>query len=196
MAGAGWAPPRLDEFILTEPLGSGTYATVYKAYRKVGPSPPRGSPSAPQSAPLTPVGHPFSGSPLGVPPLQPPPGTCYPLVGVPSLPSRRALWVGGSSVVPPPRQRDTREVVAIKCVNKRSLNRASVENLLTEIEILKTIRHPNIVELKDFQVGWGFLEEPEALWLGSVPASQGCIREACSQRLGKLVRVGLPGLAR
>lgn len=46
-------------------------------------------------------------------------------------------------------------MVAIKCVNKRSLNRASVENLLTEIEILKTIRHPNIVELKDFQVGWG-----------------------------------------
>ncbi|NXM40724.1 ULK3 kinase, partial [Gymnorhina tibicen] len=81
MAGPGWAPPRLDEFILTERLGSGTYATVYKAYRK----------------------------------------------------------------------KDTREVVAIKCVNKRSLNRTSVENLLTEIEILKTIRHPNIVELKDFQ---------------------------------------------
>ncbi|NXY01171.1 ULK3 kinase, partial [Pteruthius melanotis] len=81
MAGPGWAPPRLDDFILTERLGSGTYATVYKAYRK----------------------------------------------------------------------RDTREVVAIKCVNKRSLNRTSVENLLTEIEILKTVRHPNIVELKDFQ---------------------------------------------
>ncbi|XP_074458110.1 serine/threonine-protein kinase ULK3 isoform X5 [Larus michahellis] len=81
MAGAGWAPPRLDGFILTERLGAGTYATVYKAYRK----------------------------------------------------------------------RDTREVVAIKCVSKRSLNRASVENLLTEIEILKTIRHPHIVELKDFE---------------------------------------------
>ncbi|XP_051484364.1 serine/threonine-protein kinase ULK3 isoform X3 [Apus apus] len=81
MAGPGWAPPRLDGFILTERLGSGTYATVYKAYRK----------------------------------------------------------------------RDTREVVAIKCVSKRSLNQASVENLLTEIEILKTIRHPHIVELKDFQ---------------------------------------------
>ncbi|XP_037766482.1 serine/threonine-protein kinase ULK3 isoform X3 [Chelonia mydas] len=81
MAGAGWAPPRLDEFILTERLGSGTYATVYKAYRK----------------------------------------------------------------------KNAREVVAIKCVNKKSLNRASVENLLTEIEILKTIRHPHIVELKDFQ---------------------------------------------
>ncbi|XP_077684215.1 serine/threonine-protein kinase ULK3 isoform X4 [Eretmochelys imbricata] len=81
MAGAGWAPPRLEEFILTERLGSGTYATVYKAYRK----------------------------------------------------------------------KNAREVVAIKCVNKKSLNRASVENLLTEIEILKTIRHPHIVELKDFQ---------------------------------------------
>ncbi|NWX47727.1 ULK3 kinase, partial [Steatornis caripensis] len=75
------APPRLDGFILTERLGAGTYATVYKAYRK----------------------------------------------------------------------RDTREVVAVKCVSKRNLNRASVENLLTEIEILKTIRHPHIVELKDFQ---------------------------------------------
>jgi hypothetical protein len=45
MAGPGWGPPRLDGFILTERLGSGTYATVYKAYAKVGvgaPS-PRGS---------------------------------------------------------------------------------------------------------------------------------------------------------
>lgn len=71
MAGAGWAPPRLDEFILTEPLGSGTYATVYKAYRKVGPSPPRGSPSAPQSAPLTPVGPPFPALRLGSRPYSP-----------------------------------------------------------------------------------------------------------------------------
>ncbi|XP_066885457.1 serine/threonine-protein kinase ULK3 isoform X2 [Kogia breviceps] len=81
MAGPGWGPPRLDGFILTERLGSGTYATVYKAYAK----------------------------------------------------------------------RDTREVVAIKCVAKKSLNKASVENLLTEIEILKGIRHRHIVQLKDFQ---------------------------------------------
>ncbi|XP_062998839.1 serine/threonine-protein kinase ULK3 [Elgaria multicarinata webbii] len=80
-AGAGWAPPQLEDFILTERLGSGTYATVFKAYRK----------------------------------------------------------------------KNIREVVAIKCVSKKSLNKASVENLLTEIEILKTIRHPHIVELKDFQ---------------------------------------------
>ncbi|XP_053573333.1 serine/threonine-protein kinase ULK3 [Bombina bombina] len=81
MAAAGWAPPRLDDFILTDKLGSGTYATVYKAYRK----------------------------------------------------------------------KNTREVVAIKCVSKKSLNKVSVENLLTEIEILKTIHHPHILELKDFQ---------------------------------------------
>ncbi|XP_038298901.1 serine/threonine-protein kinase ULK3 isoform X8 [Canis lupus familiaris] len=82
MAGPGWGPPRLDGFILTERLGSGTYATVYKAYAK----------------------------------------------------------------------KDTREVVAIKCVAKKSLNKASVENLLTEIEILKGIRHPHIVQLRDFQL--------------------------------------------
>uniref|UniRef100_A0A2K6GFD6 Unc-51 like kinase 3 n=1 Tax=Propithecus coquereli TaxID=379532 RepID=A0A2K6GFD6_PROCO len=34
MAGAAWGPPRVDGFILTERLGSGTYATVYKAYAK------------------------------------------------------------------------------------------------------------------------------------------------------------------
>ncbi|GCB71770.1 hypothetical protein scyTo_0008920 [Scyliorhinus torazame] len=79
---SGCAPPKLEEFILTEKLGSGTYATVYKAYRKV----------------------------------------------------------------------NSREVVAIKCVSKKSLNKASVENLLTEIEILKTVRHPHIVQLKDFQI--------------------------------------------
>lgn len=48
MAGGGCAPPRLDGFVLTERLGTGTYATVYKAYSKVrehGASHPAGSPS-------------------------------------------------------------------------------------------------------------------------------------------------------
>lgn len=49
-------------------------------------------------------------------------------------------------------QGDSREVVAIKVVAKKTLNKASTENLLTEIEILKSIRHPHIVQLKDFQV--------------------------------------------
>ncbi|XP_038860786.1 serine/threonine-protein kinase ULK3-like isoform X3 [Salvelinus namaycush] len=78
---SSFAPPKLANFILTERLGSGTYATVYKAYRKG----------------------------------------------------------------------DNREVVAVKVVGKKSLNKVSMENLLTEIEILKTVRHPHIVQLKDFQ---------------------------------------------
>lgn len=78
---AGFAPPKLKDFILTEKLGSGTYATVYKAFRKT----------------------------------------------------------------------DSREAVAVKVVSKKTLNKSSMENLLTEIEILKTVRHPHIVQLKDFQ---------------------------------------------
>nr|XP_057944647.1 serine/threonine-protein kinase ULK3 isoform X2 [Doryrhamphus excisus] len=77
---SSYAPPKLDDFILTERLGSGTYATVYKAYRKG----------------------------------------------------------------------ESREAVAVKVVAKKTLNKASTENLLTEIEILKTVRHPHIVQLKDF----------------------------------------------
>lgn len=49
-------------------------------------------------------------------------------------------------------QGDSREVVAVKVVAKKTLNKASTENLLTEIEILKSVRHPHIVQLKDFQV--------------------------------------------
>jgi serine/threonine protein kinase len=49
-------------------------------------------------------------------------------------------------------QGDSREAVAVKVVSKKTLNKTSMENLLTEIEILKTVRHPHIVQLKDFQV--------------------------------------------
>ena len=45
-----------------------------------------------------------------------------------------------------------REVVAVKCVAKSSLNKASTENLLTEIELLKNLHHDHIVQLNDFQV--------------------------------------------
>jgi len=43
-------------------------------------------------------------------------------------------------------------VVAIKCVLRTSLNKASSENLLTEIELLKNLNHRHIVGLKDFHV--------------------------------------------
>lgn len=63
-------------------------------------------------------------------------------------------------------------MVAIKCVAKKSLNKASVENLLTEIEILKGIRHPHIVQLKDFQVrAWGGGPPPKGAGEGTFSSS-------------------------
>ncbi|CAB3363420.1 Hypothetical predicted protein [Cloeon dipterum] len=74
------ALPQIEGYIVAEKLGSGSYATVYKAYRKNGP----------------------------------------------------------------------RAVVAIKCVQKAKLSTVTIENLLTEISLLKKLKHPNIVEMKDF----------------------------------------------
>lgn len=49
-------------------------------------------------------------------------------------------------------QGNTRDVVAIKCIQKCSLSKAATENLLTEIELLKKLDHEHIVKLKDFEV--------------------------------------------
>lgn len=106
---AGFAPPKLKDFILTEKLGSGTYATVYKAFRK----------ASDYRSLIT------------------------------SCVYRWSAWFDWQLVW---LQTDSREAVAVKVVSKKSLNKTSMENLLTEIEILKTVRHPHIVQLKDFQV--------------------------------------------
>ncbi|XP_068741265.1 serine/threonine-protein kinase ULK3-like isoform X3 [Montipora capricornis] len=74
-------PPRLEHYVMTEKLGQGTYATVYKAFKKG----------------------------------------------------------------------NTRDVVAIKCIQKSSLSKTATENLLTEIELLKKLDHEHIVKLKDFE---------------------------------------------
>ncbi|XP_028411207.1 serine/threonine-protein kinase ULK3-like [Dendronephthya gigantea] len=74
-------PPRLEHFVMTEKLGQGTYASVYKAYRKG----------------------------------------------------------------------QAREVVAIKCIYLKRLGKAAIENLFTEIKLLKEINHDHVVQLKDFE---------------------------------------------
>ncbi|EDV26515.1 uncharacterized protein TRIADDRAFT_54606 [Trichoplax adhaerens] len=73
--------PTVKNYIVTEKLGQGTYATVYKAYRTVG----------------------------------------------------------------------KREVVAIKCIQKRSLSKSASDNLITEISLMKELNHDHIVQLTDFQ---------------------------------------------
>lgn len=76
-----FAPPTMADYVLTEKIGQGTYAVVYKGFKKG----------------------------------------------------------------------DTRDIVAVKCIKKSSLSKSSTENLLREIEILKSLNHEHIVTLKDFQ---------------------------------------------
>ena len=79
-SGRCYAPPTMVDYVLTERLGQGTYAVVYKGFKKG----------------------------------------------------------------------NTREIVAVKCIKKSSLSKTSTENLLREIEILKSLDHQHIVKLKDF----------------------------------------------
>jgi serine/threonine protein kinase len=96
--------PMLRDFQFEKKLGSGTYATVYKATNKV-----------------------FLHSQK--------PNTYFQ-----NMPSGFF------------KQYNKDEVFAIKCIRRSSLNEISTENLLREIEILKSIKHEYIVQLKDFQV--------------------------------------------
>lgn len=74
--------PKIDGYVVTEKLGSGSYSTVYKAYTKVG----------------------------------------------------------------------ARTTVAIKCVDKSRVKHSgsAVDNLITEIRLLKTLSHPHIVQMHNF----------------------------------------------
>ncbi|CAH0602305.1 unnamed protein product [Chrysodeixis includens] len=74
--------PKIDGYVVTEKLGSGSYSTVYKAYTKVG----------------------------------------------------------------------ARSIVAIKCVDKSRVKHSgsAVDNLITEIRLLKSLTHPHIVHMKNF----------------------------------------------
>lgn len=44
----------------------------------------------------------------------------------------------------------SREIVAIKCVDKGTLSKSAVDNLVTEIRLLNVLKHDHIVEMKDF----------------------------------------------
>ena len=42
--------------------------------------------------------------------------------------------------------------VAIKCIKKKSLSKRGADNLITEIQVLKDLKHRHIVQLHDFTV--------------------------------------------
>ncbi|XP_073966643.1 unc-51 like kinase 3 homolog Aduk [Choristoneura fumiferana] len=74
--------PKIEGYVVTEKLGTGSYSTVYKGYTKVG----------------------------------------------------------------------ARTVVAVKCVDKARVKHSgsAVDNLVTEIRLLKTLTHPHIVQMREF----------------------------------------------
>ncbi|XP_046402513.1 serine/threonine-protein kinase ULK3-like isoform X2 [Ischnura elegans] len=72
--------PTIEGYVIVEKIGSGTYSTVYKAFKKEG----------------------------------------------------------------------DRGVVAVKCVDKGKLSGSAVDNIVTEISLLKKLKHEHIVEMKDF----------------------------------------------
>ena len=65
------------------------------------------------------------------------------LKSIPSRPSS-AMNVRPTSAAP--------TFYAIKCINRKLLNKATEDLLINEIKLLKTIKHDHIVEMYDFQV--------------------------------------------
>ena len=50
-----------------------------------------------------------------------------------------------------------RGVVAVKCIKRSHLTHSSMENLLTEIKVMKQLQHEHIVHLVEFEVSkWSF----------------------------------------
>jgi len=57
------------------------------------------------------------------------------------------------TVLQPQGRCDAPEVVAVKCLSKKTLNKVTVDRLLTEITLMKEeLKHPHIVQMVDFLV--------------------------------------------
>ena len=56
---------------------------------------------------------------------------------------------GSSATVKKAKNRETGERFAVKVLSKRKMSKQDMERLRTEIDILKTLDHPNIVKLVD-----------------------------------------------
>ncbi|CAI5709014.1 unnamed protein product [Peronospora destructor] len=62
----------------------------------------------------------------------------------------RKLGSGAFSVVHIATHRETRKQVAVKCIAKASLGRQNVHSLKQEVEVMSSLKHPNIVPLLDY----------------------------------------------
>lgn len=118
----------VGDFVVEKEIGKGSFAQVYQGWHQVSCAPARPSPG-PSPFPLR--GH---------------------LSDIRSPTRTLAHRFSGSSkaghsLTASPQE--TRQVVAIKCVELERLNKKLRENLYGEIQILKTLRHPHIVALHD-----------------------------------------------
>ncbi len=48
--------------------------------------------------------------------------------------------------------------MAVKCIERSRLNKVSMENLFTEIQVMKDLKHDHIVKLEDFEVSMHVVE--------------------------------------
>lgn len=69
------------------------------------------------------------------------------------------LGQGSFSVVKTARSIETGQKVAVKIVNRQKLHPKDIEAFLQEVEVLRTLDHPNIVKMVDF------FEEPTQYFL-------------------------------
>uniref|UniRef100_A0A6B2EG62 Serine/threonine-protein kinase ULK3 n=1 Tax=Phlebotomus kandelakii TaxID=1109342 RepID=A0A6B2EG62_9DIPT len=60
------------------------------------------------------------------------------------------LGFGSYATVYRSQKKTTKEIFAVKCVEKSQLAGSSLENIITEIRLLKRLKHQHIVEMHDF----------------------------------------------
>lgn len=71
----------------------------------------------------------------------------------------RKLGSGAYSVVHIATHRETRKQVAVKCIAKTNMTQSDVVSLKHEVEIMRTLNHPNVVPLLDY------FEEPRYYYI-------------------------------
>jgi len=78
-------------------------------------------------------------------------GSAAPLPSLPNYSLTEKIGTGSyGSVYKAHFKNGAREVVAVKCVRKSGLSKHEVDNIVNEISLLKKLKHPHIVEMKEF----------------------------------------------
>lgn len=147
---------RIGPYVVREEIGRGSFATVYRGYERVSLSLPsccgrnwarglgEGASVRVRVRAATSPSRESMGSLLQRGWLRSSCTSCHSLRAIQSNPRGAPLFRRADT-----HTQSTRAPVAIKAVVRSKLTSKLLENLESEISILKRIRHPHIVELKD-----------------------------------------------